>query len=130
MLCKCLGILSDASDMLSESNYPSLALVYPVLDSFHFYLNSPSGDEVELSIKTALIPAFEKYIQHSSDLTKKNLILQCQTNVNQCTIFLCKSLSQQISNAGEVHNVFDVHSSMNALSNSLQRFLECFRIQF
>lgn len=86
MLCKCLGILSDASDMLSESNYPSLALVYPVLDSFHFYLNSPSGDEVELSIKTALIPAFEKYIQHSNDLTKKKLNLtmsdKCQSMHN------------------------------------------------
>jgi hypothetical protein len=51
VLCRCLEIFADASDMLSGSHYPSLALSYPVLESLEFYLNSFSDDEVESSIK-------------------------------------------------------------------------------
>jgi len=70
-----LELFSDASDMLSGSNYPSLAMAYPVIDSLYHYLQSTSTDDIENTIKYVLNGTFHKYVYHPIDSPEHNLLL-------------------------------------------------------
>lgn len=61
-----LQVFVEATEMLSGSKYPSLAIAHDVLSSLYFYLSSSSTDPVEISIKNALKQSFDKYIDRSA----------------------------------------------------------------
>jgi hypothetical protein len=70
-----LQVFSDATVMLSGSNYPSLAIAYPVLDSLKYFLDSASDDPDENSMKVLLQKSFNHYIDRSKDSTKYQHLL-------------------------------------------------------
>jgi len=70
-----LALFDEATEMLSGSHYPCLAVAYPVLDSLHFYLDSSGVDDVEEGIKSALKETFGKYMRHPVESAQNKLLL-------------------------------------------------------
>ncbi len=67
VLSNTLQMFARATEMLSGSTYPSLAMAYPVLHSLRFYLGNPGKSPMENTIKAALTKSFDKYIRRSAD---------------------------------------------------------------
>jgi len=78
-LCKSLAIFAVATEMLSDSNYPSLALAYIVLESLRFYLGNKDTDPIEETIKSALGEVYEKYMHHPIDSPEHESLLVTAT---------------------------------------------------
>jgi hypothetical protein len=70
-----LGLFSDASRMLYGSKYSSLSISYDVLQSLLYYLQSPTTNDIEESIKYLLKESLHKYVYHPNGSRERNLLL-------------------------------------------------------
>ena len=70
-----LVLFSDASDMLSGSNYSSFSIAYLVINALYHYLQTASANNIEETIKYVLNETFRKYVYYLDGSPEHDLLL-------------------------------------------------------